>query len=84
MPSQGSRCFHVSERTAQGCVQNYRRSGRFRRKAILEGIFRQDARLVAEVEMNAFHTAANLKAAANFSRHEQTVRNRLNAEIGEG
>ena len=39
----------------------------------------QDARLVAEVEWNLFHTTASLKAVVNFPGHEQTVRNHLRA-----
>ena len=64
-------------------MQNYRRSGIFDRKA---GSGRWkistpewDARLVAEVEGNPFHTAATLKAVVNFPGHEKTVRNSLRA-----
>ena len=35
----------------------------------------QDARLVAAVEGNPFHTAATFKAVVNFPGHAQTVRN---------
>ena len=79
--SQAARRFHVSERTARRWVENYRRSGNFGPKAG-SGSWKistpeQDARLVAEVERNPIHTAANLKAAVNFPGHEQSVRNRL-------
>ena len=72
--SEAPRRFHVSERTALRWVQNYRRSGIFGRKA-RSGRWKistpeQDARLVAEVERNSFHTAASLKAVFNFPGHE--------------
>ena len=62
---------------------NYRGSGIFGREAG-SGRWKistreQEARLVAEVEWNPFHTAAGLKAVVNFPRHKQTVRNRLRA-----
>ena len=81
--SEAARRFHVSERSARRWVQNYQRSGNFGRKAG-SGNWKistpeQDARLVAEVERNPFHTAATLKAIVNFPGHEQTVRNRLRA-----
>ena len=51
--SEAARRFHVSEMTALTCVQNYRRSGIFGRKAG-SGRWKistpeQNARLVAEV-----------------------------------
>ncbi|KAJ4437463.1 hypothetical protein ANN_17607 [Periplaneta americana] len=73
----------VPESTARRWVQNYRHSGIFGLKA---GSSRrkistpqQDARSVAEVERNPFHTAATLKAVVNFPDHDQNVRNRLRA-----
>ena len=81
--SEAARRFHVSERSVRWWVQNYQRSGNFGRKAGSASwkisIPEQDARLVAEVERNPFHTADNLKAVVNFHVHEQTVRNRLRA-----
>ena len=79
--SEAARRFHVSERSAQRCVQNYQRSGNFGRKSG-SGSWKistpePDARLVTEVERNAFHTTASLKAVVYFPSHEQTVRNRL-------
>ena len=79
--SEAARRFHVSEMTALTWVQNYRRLGIFGHKAG-SGRWKistpeQDARLVAEVERNPFHTAATLKVAVNFPGHEQTVRNCL-------
>ncbi|KAJ4437460.1 hypothetical protein ANN_17604 [Periplaneta americana] len=80
--SEAGRRFIVSERTAQRWVQNYQRSTIFGRKA---GSGRrkistpqQDARLVAELERNPYHTGATLKAV-NFPGHDQTMRNRLRA-----
>ena len=66
-------------------MQNYRRSGIFGRKAGT-GKWKistpeQDARLVAEVERNPFHTAASLKAVDHFPGHEQTVRNRSDLDV---
>ena len=54
-------------------MQNYRRSRIYGRKAG-SGICKistpeQDARLVAKVERNTFHTAATLKAVVNFPGH---------------
>ncbi|KAJ4426984.1 hypothetical protein ANN_26783 [Periplaneta americana] len=81
--SEADRRFNVSERTARRWVQNYQRSAIFGRKSGSgrRKIFtpQQDARLVAEVERNPFHTAATLKAVVNFPGHDQTVRNRLRA-----
>ena len=76
-----ARHFHVSERTALTWVQNYRRSGIFGQKAG-HGRWKistpeQDARLVAEVERNPFHTTASLKAVVNFPGYKQTVINHL-------
>ena len=81
--SEAAMSFHVSESSARRWVQNYRRSGNFGQKAG-SGSWKistpeQDARLVAEVDRNPFHTAASLKAIVNFPGHEQTVRNSLRA-----
>ena len=49
---------------------------------VVDGKFqhqKKDARLVAEVKRNPFHTAASLMTVVNFPGHEQTVRNCLRA-----
>ena len=81
--SEAARHFNVSERSARRWVQNYHRLGNFGRKAG-SGSWKismpeQDARLVAEVERNPFHTTATLKAVVNFPGHKQTMRNHLRA-----
>ena len=82
--SEAARRFHVSERSARRWVQNYRRSGNFGGRKAGSGSWKistpeQDARLVAEIQRNPFHTSATLKAVVNLPGNEQTVVNRLRA-----
>ena len=81
--SKASRRFHVPERSARRWAQNYQRSGNFGRNdgsvSWKISTAEQDARLVAEVERNPFHTAATLKAVVNFPGYELNVRNVLRA-----